>query len=186
MVNGQRERAVLLVERLLRQGGIELSVTVGKDEELGRRLLELASRMGRELRVLGWVENVPALIRSHHLLIGKAGGAMVQEALAARVPMLVTQILPGQEEGNARLILQNGCGAFCPTNEVVASTVERVFENGASVWFQMQRHVTALSRPAAAREAAEWIRGQVEGGLNAAAARQDGDGEPVFGVRALN
>ena len=186
MVNGQRERAVLLVERLLRQGGIELSVTVGKDEELGRRLVELAARMGRDLRVLGWVENVPGLIRSHHLLIGKAGGAMVQEALAGCVPMLVTQILPGQEEGNARLILQNGCGAFCPTNEVVASTVERVFENGASVWFQMHRHVIALSRPAAARDAAEWIRGQIGGGANAGAAGLAGGGEPVFGVRAFN
>lgn len=186
MVNGQRERAVLLVERLLRQGGIELSVTVGKDEELGRRLVELASRMGRDLRVLGWVDNVPGLIRSHHLLIGKAGGAMVQEALAARVPMLVTQILPGQEEGNARLILQNGCGAFCPTNEVVASTLERVFENGASVWFQMHRHVTALSRPAAAREAAEWIRGQVEGEAEGAEEGRSGGAGAVFGVRALN
>ena len=184
MVNGQRERAILLVERLLRQGGIELSVTVGKDEDLGRRLVELASRMGKDLRVLGWVDNVPGLIRSHHLLIGKAGGAMVQEALAARVPMLVTQILPGQEEGNARLILQNGCGAFCPTNEVVASTLERVFENGASVWFQMHRHVAALSRPAAAREAAEWISGRVWG--KATEAGSGAGGEPVFGVRVLN
>lgn len=184
MVNGQRERAILLVERLLRQGGIELSVTVGKDEDLGRRLVELASRMGKDLRVLGWVDNVPGLIRSHHLLIGKAGGAMVQEALAARVPMLVTQILPGQEEGNARLILQNGCGAFCPTNEVVASTLERVFENGASVWFQMHRQVAALSRPAAAREAAEWISGRVWG--EATEAGSGAGGEPVFGVRVLN
>ncbi len=185
MVNGQRERAVLLVERLLRQGGIELSVTVGKDEELGRRLGDLASRMGKELKVLGWVENVARLMGSHHLLIGKAGGAMVQEALAARVPMLLTQILPGQEEGNARLILQNGCGAFCPTNEVVASTLEHVFENGASVWFQMHRHVTALSRPAAAREAAEWIKSRIEREA-AGKAGQDCVTEPVFGVRTFN
>ena len=100
--------------------------------------------------------------------------------------MLVTQILPGQEEGNARLILQNGCGAFCPTNEVVASTLERVFENGASVWFQMHRHVTALSRPAAAREAAEWIRGQVEGEAEGAEEGRSGGAGAVFGVRALN
>jgi processive 1,2-diacylglycerol beta-glucosyltransferase len=122
---------------------------------------------------------------SHHLLIGKAGGAMVQEALAARVPMLLTQILPGQEEGNARLILQNGCGAFCPTNEVVASTLEHVFENGASVWFQMHRHVTALSRPAAAREAAEWIKSRIEREA-AGKAGQDCVTEPVFGVRTFN
>jgi processive 1,2-diacylglycerol beta-glucosyltransferase len=182
MVNGQRERALLLVERLLRQGGIELTVTVGKDGELGRRITELAGRIGREVRVLGWVENVPDLIRMNHLLIGKAGGAMVQEALAAEVPMLITQILPGQEEGNARLILQNGCGAFCPTNEVVASAVERVFADGAAVWFQMHRHVLALSRPAAAEEGARWI----ESRLGAVDVARPAGPQGVFGVRALD
>ena len=107
---------------------------------------------------------------------------MVQEALAAGIPMLVTQILPGQEEGNARLILQNGCGAFCPTNEVVASTVERLFENGAAVWFQMYRHILALSRPAAAGECARWIMDQVEAEAN----EQGAGGAAAFGVRALD
>jgi processive 1,2-diacylglycerol beta-glucosyltransferase len=182
MVNGQRERALLLVERLLRQGGVELTVTVGKDRELGRWIMELAERAGVEVCVLGWVENVPDLIRANHLLIGKAGGAMVQEALAAEVPMLITQILPGQEEGNARLILQNGCGAFCPTNEVVAATVERVFAEGGAVWFQMHRHVLALSRPAAARECARWI----ESRLGAVPVSQSAGHQAVFGVRALD
>jgi processive 1,2-diacylglycerol beta-glucosyltransferase len=180
MVNGERERALLLVERLLRQGGFKLTVTVGKDGDLGRRIIELAERTGRAVQVLGWVENVPDLIRVNHLLIGKAGGAMVQEALAAGVPMLITQILPGQEEGNARWILQNGCGAFCPTNEVVASTVERVFADGAAVWFQMHRHVIALSRPAAARECAGWIEGRLEA---VGMAHPEGL-QAVFGVRA--
>jgi processive 1,2-diacylglycerol beta-glucosyltransferase len=118
----------------------------------------------------------------NHLLIGKAGGAMVQEALAAEVPMLITQILPGQEEGNARLILQNGCGAFCPTNEVVASAVERVFADGAAVWFQMHRHVLALSRPAAAEEGARWI----ESRLGAVDVARPAGPQGVFGVRALD
>src|SRR5437764_10558929 len=44
-----------------------------------------------------------SLLMSSHLVIGKAGGASVQEAIAARCPMIVNQIIPGQEDGNARL-----------------------------------------------------------------------------------
>jgi processive 1,2-diacylglycerol beta-glucosyltransferase len=123
MINGQPGRAISLVERLLREDKVELTATTGRDEALKSELEALAKRLQKPLKVLGWIDNMPDLLRSNHLLIGKAGGATVQETLAAGTPMLITQILPGQEEGNARLLLQNGCGASCPTNEAVLETL---------------------------------------------------------------
>ncbi|MEI7774214.1 MAG: hypothetical protein WCK17_05525, partial [Verrucomicrobiota bacterium] len=86
----------------------------------------------------------------------------VQETLAAGTPMLITQILPGQEEGNARLLLQNGCGASCPTNEAVLETLSSLFANGAQGWQQMKRHVCALGRPDAATSIARWVWKKVQ------------------------
>lgn len=177
MVNGQVGRAVPLVERLLREGQVELTVTAGKDVELKEALEALAKRMGRPLEVLGWVGDVPALLRRNHLLIGKAGGAMVQEALAAHTPMIITQILPGQEEGNARLMMQNGCGAHCPTNEAVAQTVEQLFADAAVGWRRMYGHTVTLSRPDAAREIALWIQSERGG--------EKKESERAFGVREV-
>lgn len=157
MVNGQPGRVIPLVESLLRKGGIELTVTAGKDEALKSALENLALRMQKPLNVLGWVSNMPQLLRRNHLLIGKAGGAAVQEALAAKTPMLITQILPGQEEGNARLVLQNGCGAHAPTNEAILQSLEQLFAKSAHAWHQMHRHTCALSRPDAALTTARWI-----------------------------
>lgn len=107
--------------------------------------------------MLGWVEDVPCLLKSAHLLIGKAGGAMVQEALAAGTPMLVTQILPGQEEGNAMLLIQNGCGVFCPTNEAVVLTVNQLFEGDSMGWRRMKTHAQRLGKPSAAVDLAKKI-----------------------------
>ncbi|PYI82923.1 MAG: hypothetical protein DME26_16115, partial [Verrucomicrobia bacterium] len=42
-----------------------------------------------EVLVLGWTNPMPQLMLSNHLVIGKAGGATVQEAIAARCPMIV-------------------------------------------------------------------------------------------------
>lgn len=175
MINGQPARAIALVESLLRKGGIELTVTAGKDEPLKRELEDLAVRMKKPLTVLGWVNHMPQLLRRNHLLIGKAGGAAVQEALAAKTPMLITQILPGQEEGNARLLLQNGCGAHCPTNEAILRSVESLFAKGAHGWHQMHRHACVLSRPDAALTTARWITHQLKNGRTA--------GPAPFGLR---
>jgi processive 1,2-diacylglycerol beta-glucosyltransferase len=56
------------------------------------------------VKVLGWTNQMPQFLMSHHLVISKAGGATVQEAIAARCPMIINQVIPGQEEGNAQLI----------------------------------------------------------------------------------
>ncbi|MEK0445878.1 MAG: hypothetical protein RLZZ399_1199 [Verrucomicrobiota bacterium] len=157
MVNGQRLRALALVERILREGEVELTVTVGRDAELGRWLERVGQGCGRPLRVLGWVGDVPALMREHHLLIGKAGGATVQEALAAHLPMLVTQILPGQEEGNARLLVQNGCGVHCPTNESVIQCLRSLLAGTCEGWTRMHDHTKRLGRPDASTQTVRWI-----------------------------
>jgi len=157
MINGQPGRAISLVERLLREDKVELTATTGRDEVLKSELEALAKRLQKPLKVLGWIENMPDLLRSNHLLIGKAGGATVQETLAAGTPMLITQILPGQEEGNARLVLQNGCGAHAPTNEAILQSLEQLFAKSAHAWHQMHRHTCTLSRPDAALTTARWI-----------------------------
>lgn len=175
MVKGEPARARALAEKLLRENAVELTVMVDSDEMLKKNLEDMAARMQRPLAVLGWASQMPQLLRRNHLLIGPAEGALVQEALAARTPMLLTQICPGLEEGNARLLLQNGCGAHCPTNEAISKSVTQLFERNAYGWNQMYRHASALSRPDAAITTARWIAQRVKEGISTPEAR--------FGVR---
>jgi processive 1,2-diacylglycerol beta-glucosyltransferase len=163
------------VERLLRELDAALTVTVAKDATLGRELEALASRMGKTVEVLGWVDNLPALLQRSHVVIGKAGGALVQETLAAGTPMLITHILPGQEAGNARLLLQHGCGALAPTTEAALQVLTQWFRNGAEAWHRLHRNASALGRPDAARCSARWVLEHLAPASAAA---------PAFGVRA--
>jgi processive 1,2-diacylglycerol beta-glucosyltransferase len=157
MLTGSPKRALPLVERLLRELDLELTVGVGRDALLGEELSALAGRMGKPVQVMGWVEDLPALLRRQHVLIGKAGGATVQEALAAHTPMLVTHILPGQETGNARLLLQYGCGAHVPTSEALVRVLTQLFQDNAVAWHRMHRNTLAQGRPEAALFNARWI-----------------------------
>jgi processive 1,2-diacylglycerol beta-glucosyltransferase len=98
---------------------------------------------------------------SHHVLIGKAGGAAVQETIAARTPMLVTQVVPGQEEGNARLLVENRCGAICETPDAIAATIENLSANNAAQWRQWEANITQISRPDAAVKIAQSILAEI-------------------------
>jgi processive 1,2-diacylglycerol beta-glucosyltransferase len=145
------------LQELLKLTDIDFTVTAGRDEALIQRLREIAKAANRDVEILGWTDRMPELVMSHHLLIGKAGGATVQEAIAACTPMLITQVVPGQEEGNARLLFENGCGALCSTPHALASTIQRLFSGDASEWRIWEQNIRRLSRPNAGREIAQFV-----------------------------
>ena len=109
---------------------------------------------GRPLELHGWTPRMPELMMTHHLLIGKAGGATVQESIAAGTPMLITKVVPGQEEGNAQLICENHCGAICSTPEAIAEQIELLFADDGALWRQWEKNIVQLSRPDASRQIA--------------------------------
>jgi processive 1,2-diacylglycerol beta-glucosyltransferase len=159
MVNASKRAAPAIVARLLEVKGIALTVTVGRDEALRAAVEEVVRRSGKSVELYGWTPNMPELLMKNHVLIGKAGGAAVQEAIAARTPMIVTKVVPGQEEGNARLIVESGAGAVSETPERIAQTLESLVADDARRWHEWEANIAKLSRPDAALRMAEEVLG---------------------------
>jgi len=158
MVNYDKERAPLLVEKLLTSiPGLHLTVTVGRDETLRQRVETAAAKSGKSVEIHGWTNQMPQLLMTHHILIGKAGGAATQEAISAATPFIITQIVPGQELGNAQLIENHRCGAVCTTHDKIVSTIQRVFANHAAEWSEWAKAMQALSSPDSARTTARFV-----------------------------
>lgn len=157
MVNSEGDEAVETTRRLLGLENIALTVTCGRDEILARRMRDLAGETGRPLEVLGWTPEMPHLIRRSHLLVGKAGGASVQEAMAAHTPMVVTKVVPGQEEGNARLLVQHGAGEVAATPDAVERAVRRIFDFRGALYRERHQATIALGHPAAAKDIASLV-----------------------------
>ena len=81
----------------------------------------------------------------------------MQEAIAARCPMIVNQVIPGQEEGNAELITRFNLGAVVEKNKEVAEAVELAFEKRATLWHEWRKNLKKISRPDAALRIGELI-----------------------------
>jgi processive 1,2-diacylglycerol beta-glucosyltransferase len=132
---------------------IALTMVLGRGEARLRELASFEAPEGTE--IIGWTDRMPELLKSHHLLIGKAGGASVQESLAARCPMLVNYIVPGQEEGNAELISRLGAGKVVRNPEAIGAAIaELLLQTGAN-WLAMRRAAFEHGRPRAAGTVAE-------------------------------
>ncbi len=154
MINAGTGRAPEIAQRLSRLN-IDLTVTVGHDESL-RRKIEAAVAPAK-VEIIGWCKNLPELLCQNHLLIGKAGGATVQETIAAACPMIVNHIVSGQEEGNAQLLLETGSGVIAREPAEIARVVEEMFAENYRLWREKSENIARISRPRAALDAAEFL-----------------------------
>jgi UDP-N-acetylglucosamine:LPS N-acetylglucosamine transferase len=162
VINHGKKKAGAVLERLLEIPRAHLTITVGRDAELKAELMERFAKQAHRVQVLGWTNQMPTLLLSHHALIGKAGGAMVQEAIAARCPMIVNQIIPGQEEGNARLIQQLGLGAIADRNREVPGILLDAFAKNGRLWREWRANLAKVSRPDASLRIAELVLGECQ------------------------
>lgn len=160
MINAGKKAAPETIRRLLEIRDIELTVTVGRDAEMHamvERAIGAYDQTRRPVKLIGWTREVPNLLASHHLIISKAGGATTQEAIAAGCPMIVSQIAPGQEEGNAQLLVDNGAGCLALGPREIAEAVEEAFRAEGKVCREWTANIARLSRPDAARDNARFI-----------------------------
>lgn len=157
MVNTGHLRVHSIVKHLLTLENVAVTVTVGHNKPLQNSLEKMSAHQKQSLEIYGWTHRMPELIARSHVLIGKAGGATVQEALAAKTPLLMTQIIPGQEEGNGRLILENGAGAFASKGPEIAAKLKEAFANGGALWKKWFSAASSLGQPDAALQIAHFI-----------------------------
>ncbi len=162
IINTGKKKAGKVIDRLLEIPKTELTITVGRDAELKDKLAERTREHKNRIHILGWTNQMPRLMMSHHLVISKAGGATVQEAIAARCPMIINQVIPGQEEGNAQLIFNLKLGAVAARNREVPELVEDALKHGAELWQQWRKNLARISQPDASLRLAELILDECE------------------------
>jgi len=136
----------------------QLTIVLGRNvRKLYQRAKEIKDSYPGRVMIKGWTRKVPELLHSHHLVVGKAGGATVHESLAAACPMLIHHLVPGQEEGNLALLRALNGGDLADTPGALAENLREMLSDDAFVWRSMKRSLIQRARPQAARIAAQFI-----------------------------
>ena len=160
-VNSNKKDAPEILKGLFAHPTWRVTVVAGRDEELRRKLEPIMEKEKSRAVLLGWTDQMPRLLMSHHVVISKAGGAMVQEAIAARCPMIVNHVVPGQEEGNCTLLVKNNCGALAGTPEKIVPLIESAFAHDGAIWKGWKGNLQKLSTPDSSLKIADFLLNQI-------------------------
>ncbi|MES2921948.1 MAG: hypothetical protein V4819_10385 [Verrucomicrobiota bacterium] len=141
---------------------VHLTIILGRNvRALYSRAREIKKAYPGRVRLIGWTRRVPQFLNSHHLVVGKAGGATVHEAIAARCPMLIHHLVPGQEEGNLKLLEIIGGGYLAATPEALTRSVTDLLADHAAGWHTMKNALARHGRNAGAIAAARFILDEI-------------------------
>ena len=157
VINSGKKKSAKIIGHLLEHPDWEITITVGRDAKLLQDVTEQVKDAGDRVKVVGWTTRMPEFLMSHHVLISKAGGATVQEAIASRCPMIVNQVVPGQEEGNYELLRRNHAGVLAEKPKEIAQWLERLFENDGKMWKLWRENITRFSKPDSSIQIARFI-----------------------------
>ncbi len=153
---GTSARAVAMLEHLATLEHVEVDVITGHRKATQAAIA--AAGLPKRGTLTGWTDQMPALMAAHHVFIGKAGGATVQEAIAAQIPFIVSHVVPGQEEGNIALIEQTGIGALAAGAPQQATNILiGALANEGELWHAWKKNLSALKKPSASRVIAKFL-----------------------------
>ena len=124
-------------------------VRVSRNAALLASLKALEAAHPQRLRALGFTDQVPALMACADLAITKPGGLSTSECLAMGLPMLLVSPIPGQEERNAALLLQEGVALRADDPATLQFRLDKLLGD-RDLLSRMRARALALGRPQAA------------------------------------
>lgn len=124
----------------------------GRNERLRRRLERVRLRTPTVL--LGFVDDMPELMRASDLVVTKAGPGAIGEALASDLPLLLTSHLPGQETPNISFVTGAGVGLYAPRPDALLQSVSRLAADRGLIAGEMAARAAEVGHPYAALDIA--------------------------------
>lgn len=129
----------------------QLWVLVGSNRKWLQQLSPLSGK--GDTRIFATRDDIPLLMDAADILVTKPGGLTVTEAMIKRLPMVLFEALPGQEQANRDYLLRHR-GACRATPDTLLDEVVRLIQN-PQVRQRMSRQLGTLASPHAASRIVE-------------------------------
>jgi len=157
-LSGLRDLLEVLRERC---ESVEVTFVCGRSTTLLRRLEDVAGKWPAKPRVLGFVQDVASEMVAADLLISKAGGITVSEALAVGRGVLVFKPIPGQEAHNAEFLEQLNAGLTASTAKELAAALDNLLADPEG-FRRMAKAASRAGKPSAAPDVVRLVTGLAE------------------------
>ena len=134
---------------------LQLIVVAGGDDDLYQRFQQ--ADWHQETHLYNFVTNMATLMRASDCVLGKAGGLTVTESLACGLPLILINVIPGQETGNADYVVANQAGDLAGDPGEVLEIMCHWLEKNEKLYKTRRSNARHLGQPRAANDIAELV-----------------------------
>ncbi len=134
---------------------VQLIVAAGKDEVLFRQLQGVDWHI--PVKLFEYHRNIPELLKAADLVVCKAGGLIVTEALACGRPLMLVDAIAGQETGNAEYVVSHGAGDLTLEPIAILEMLSDLFREDGKLLHERTVNAQRLGRPNAAYDIAQVV-----------------------------
>ena len=133
--------------KLLEIGALQVIVVCGSNRLLFKELHRREKKItASRLRVLSFTHRMDLCLAAADLLVGKAGGVSLAEAMAVGVPAILFSPLPGQEKLNAEMLVRHGAARLARDTDALVRMVSETLGK-AETLTNLQRAASRIGRP---------------------------------------
>ena len=110
---------------------MQIIAIAGKNEKMKHAFDNIVSKYNRKnnIVVFEYTSQVPEFMSISDLVVTKPGGLTTTESLASELPMVIINPIPGQEEENAKFLVENGIAIWIKKEDNVQKILENLFLN---------------------------------------------------------
>ena len=110
---------------------IQIIAVAGKNEKMETAFSKIVEEEKREdsIRVLEFTNKVPEFMSVCDLVVTKPGGLTTSESLASKLPMVIINPIPGQEEENAQFLEENGIAIWIKKSDDPYEKLQNLFSD---------------------------------------------------------
>jgi len=123
---------------------VQSIIVCGKNERLYHSLEAVITQARNPMVRLAYVHNIEELMSVSDLIITKAGGLTVSEALTKHLPLVIFKPIPGQEEENAQFVQRIGAGHVAGSEEELEGLLNRFLSHPEDIELMRERAAVAL------------------------------------------
>lgn len=123
----------------------QLILVAGGDDKLYREMKNY--EWHHPVHIYNFTKDMPQMLLASDIAITKSGGLITSECLAAGLPMLLIDVLPGQEEGNAKLVVNNRCGILTKSPQELSEAFFHAMMNDGALLKEMGANARKNGHP---------------------------------------
>ncbi len=125
---------------------VHMAIIAGRNKSLYKTLK--ARKFQKPVNIYEFRDDIPTMMRAADVLLTKAGPGTIVEGIVSRLPIVLFDFLPGQEEGNLLYVVENKAGIWASTNTLAVIAVQDILDGvvqiGGSMYEKIrQQHVDA-------------------------------------------